>query len=774
MPGMVQRYYTVIVLLLLCTVTGYAQQQANNTEKELLHQLATTKADSGRVKHLLEIGNYYVNKPGEEAVDMNKALNYSQQAVDLAHRIGFTKGEGGAYALTAQIYREKGDRKTGKAFAEKALTYFKKPIIASPEAAAAWMELSQYYSIDSDTELAEKVKLYKNAVEILKVTAPNTIQLADAMKFMGDLYGLQAAYPLALTLLKDALDIYHAHHKTNLQDIFSLLGQMSLQIGQLKEGLNYQLQAVRLAEQTKDSTGTAMVLYNRLGFIYNSLNKLPESALSYEKSLQIAKRNHDTSAIMVLHSNLAWAYIRMHQERKGINIIKNALNTYPVRDTGAYVHMLTTIMEAHTFLKEYNESEYYYYRILPNFKHTSAVEPYITNFHYAALNLFIAKHDLPKLAPHIAGLNEISHKTTDLRILGAIQRYLFLADSANGNYVQAIQHYQRYKRLYDSIDDRNHDKQIAQMELQFQTEKKDLDIANQAKDIQLLQQQNDLQKRALRSEAISRSLLIAGLILVILLLALGYSRYRLKQQANKQLKEKQTAINLQNDSLKQLVDEREWLLREIHHRVKNNLQIVISLLNSQSVYLEDNVALSVIRESQHRMNSISLIHQKLYQGDNLSGIDMHDYIYELALYLQDSFDTRGRIAFLLDVDRIVLDVSQAVPLGLILNEAITNAIKYAFRDHEEPKILIALKQSGDHALNMTVRDNGVGLPDDFDINTCASLGINLMQGLTRQLGGKLQMVNEKGLHVQIILQKINLLSTQDNIITSEQISPASP
>lgn len=305
------------------------------------------------------------------------------------------------------------------------------------------------------------------------------------------------------------------------------------------------------------------------------------------------------------------------------------------------------------------------------------------------------------------------------------------------------------------------------MELQFQTEKKDLDIANKAKDIQSLQQKNELQQRTLRSEAISRSLLIAALILVILLLAVGYSRYRLKQQANKQLEEKQTAINLQNESLKQLVNEREWLLKEIHHRVKNNLQIVISLLNSQSVYLEDNAALSVIKESQHRMNSISLIHQKLYQGTNLSGIDMRDYIYELVLYLQDSFDTRGRIAFLPDVDRIVLDVSQAVPLGLILNEAITNAIKYAFTDQEEPKIFISLKQSDDHTLMMTVRDNGKGLPGDFDINTCTSLGVNLMQGLAKQLGGKLEMRNDKGVHMHIFLQKINLLSTRDNGTTNE-------
>jgi two-component sensor histidine kinase len=258
--------------------------------------------------------------------------------------------------------------------------------------------------------------------------------------------------------------------------------------------------------------------------------------------------------------------------------------------------------------------------------------------------------------------------------------------------------------------------------------------------------------------------LFAGIALLGLILLLGYSRYRLKQQANRQLEEKQTAINLQNDSLKQLVNEREWLLKEIHHRVKNNLQIVISLLNSQSLYLKDNAALNVIRESQHRMNSISLIHQKLYQGDNLSGIDMRDYIFELAIYLQDSFDTRGKIAFLMDIERLILDVSQAVPLGLILNEAITNAIKYAFKEQlEDAKISISFRQREQQGLLLSISDNGAGLPPDFDLGNSLSLGMNLMLGLSRQLGGKMELKNEEGLHIQIIVQKIHLLGVKEPV-----------
>ena len=127
-----------------------------------------------------------------------------------------------------------------------------------------------------------------------------------------------------------------------------------------------------------------------------------------------------------------------------------------------------------------------------------------------------------------------------------------------------------------------------------------------------------------------------------------------------------------------LLKDKEWLIKEVHHRVKNNLQMVISLLNSQSIYLNDEAAVVAIQESQRRMHAMSLIHQKLYQSENVGVIDMRAYINEFISYLKDIFETGSSIRFEQDVDPIKLDVGQAVPVGLILNEVITNSIKYAF------------------------------------------------------------------------------------------------
>ena len=244
------------------------------------------------------------------------------------------------------------------------------------------------------------------------------------------------------------------------------------------------------------------------------------------------------------------------------------------------------------------------------------------------------------------------------------------------------------------------------------------------------------------------------------LLFLSNSRYRIKKRNNLQLEAQQTIINNKNKVLNKLVDdkdgllkEKEWLLKEIHHRVKNNLQIVISLLNSQSAYLNDAEALEALRGSQHRMQSISLIHQKLYQSENLAYIDMKEYICDLIEFLKQSFDIRKNIEINTEVNLIELDVSQAVPLGLILNEAITNAIKYAFTGLDYGQIIINFFENETGLLTLTIQDNGKGLPQDFDIMNCGSLGMNLIRGLSKQLNGKLLIDSSNGLKLQVTIVK---------------------
>ncbi len=217
-----------------------------------------------------------------------------------------------------------------------------------------------------------------------------------------------------------------------------------------------------------------------------------------------------------------------------------------------------------------------------------------------------------------------------------------------------------------------------------------------------------------------RNVTAGGIILLVVIVALLYNRYRFKNKINRTITER-------NSSLNQLLVEKEWLLKEIHHRVKNNLQIIISLLDSQSMYLKDSSALSAIRDSQSRVYCMSLIHKKLYQSDNIATINIMRYIEELVDYLSNAFGVQHSIRFGLDIAEVQLSASQSIPIGLILNEAITNSIKYAFPEGS-PENTISIQLSVvDSRCRLVIRDNGIGLPAGFNEENIKSLGISLMR-----------------------------------------------
>ncbi|HEY4108518.1 sensor histidine kinase [Puia sp.] len=198
---------------------------------------------------------------------------------------------------------------------------------------------------------------------------------------------------------------------------------------------------------------------------------------------------------------------------------------------------------------------------------------------------------------------------------------------------------------------------------------------------------------------------------------------------------------------RQLLAEKEWLVKELHHRVKNNLQIVMSLLNTQSHYLDNEKAQAAIGQSRNRMYALSLIHQRLYQSDNLERIEMKRYVPDLVQHLRDSFPVQRRVAFHLDIDPHPLDVAVAIPIGLILNEAITNALQYAFPDKHAGSIRIGLWQP--HGILLEIADDGIGLGPDFDIRRRHTMGLQLIETLVQQLEGTVLVTGEKGVRISI-------------------------
>jgi len=207
------------------------------------------------------------------------------------------------------------------------------------------------------------------------------------------------------------------------------------------------------------------------------------------------------------------------------------------------------------------------------------------------------------------------------------------------------------------------------------------------------------------------------------------------------------------EKLLKSLEEKELLLREIHHRVKNNLQVVSSLLNLQSSYIKDPQIVSTLKDSQGRVMSMSMIHEKLYRSENLSDIDVRGYIEGLVRSIMFSYqkpDQRVEVRF--DLDDVKLNIDTIMPLGLIVNELVTNAFKYAF-PNGDGELLVSLKKRGDRFV-LRVADNGVGLPPDFSLDNLRSLGMLLVRNLTGQLDGTLEYTSGSGTEFQIEFSEI--------------------
>jgi len=205
-----------------------------------------------------------------------------------------------------------------------------------------------------------------------------------------------------------------------------------------------------------------------------------------------------------------------------------------------------------------------------------------------------------------------------------------------------------------------------------------------------------------------------------------------------------------NEKITKSLEEKEVLLREIHHRVKNNMQIITSLLNLQSQNIEDKKYKDIFIDSQNRIQAMALIHEKLYQSESIAQINFKDYIEEIVSNIFESYSIKSNIKIDINIENIPIKIDYAVPCGLIINELVTNSLKYAFPDGRQGKIQISLKSNDNNMVQLSISDDGIGIVKDMDIRNTKSLGLHLVTALAEsQLHGQVILNREKGTEFQI-------------------------
>jgi two-component sensor histidine kinase len=202
------------------------------------------------------------------------------------------------------------------------------------------------------------------------------------------------------------------------------------------------------------------------------------------------------------------------------------------------------------------------------------------------------------------------------------------------------------------------------------------------------------------------------------------------------------------------LQEKELLLREIHHRVKNNLQIISSLLNLQIPYIKDDESIEFFKESQNRVKSISMVHEKLYQSKNIDKIEFGEYISNIVTNLFQTYDVnQDIIEYSSSLDNIKLNIETSIPCGLIITELVTNSIKHAFLDGKKGKIWVEL-QSKNEKFTLIIKDNGVGFPEDLDFKNTESLGLQLVDLLVDQVDGTIELNRKNGTEFKIEFEEL--------------------
>ncbi|HFA50330.1 MAG TPA: hypothetical protein ENJ95_15060 [Bacteroidetes bacterium] len=471
-------------------------------------------------------------------------------------------------------------------------------------------------------------------------------------------------------------------------------------LGEYEKATEYAFKTLEINEEHKYTKGIALA-YGKIGSLFYWLEKWDDALAYTQKSYDLAKRENLLSELAYAAQLLAdlWAELGEYEkalafQSEGLALSRQLGRKYSISNS---LNSRGNILMS---LKRYPEALADFEEYLKMSRNLGADR--MENI--ALQNIGIANNLLgnyQKALPY--HLNALSYiKATDLHYLESVCYEQLAASYAGmGRFDSAFFYQKLNMEISDSLLNAENTERVSELQTKYETAQKEAKITLQ---------QGQLARQ--------RSRLLAIVAFLAIALLAGALLFRLTRQLRKRNEEK------------------EFLIKEIHHRVKNNLQVLSSLLHLQSRHIKDENALDAVREGQTRVEAMSLIHQKLYMGDKLAAVEMQDYLHNLGDTLLDTFGLDdGRIKIIYEVQPMHLDVDTAIPLGLIINELVTNSLKYAFPNGRKGSIEIALWKNKPGRLCLKIADDGVGKDAAPELKNSTSFGTNLVNILSKKLKG---------------------------------------
>jgi len=588
-------------------------------------------------------------------------------------------------------------------------------------------------------ELAKKIyrrdpvmcEAYIDSAKMYRQFTKHPESQASIKYTMGNLLKMKKDDHAAIKLLREALiDFEDLSNEYMIGQTYFSIGSAEINLGELEDANESFIESFKIAEARNDTTALGVSL-NALGVVNRKVGNLDKAKEYYTQALDIFKKIEKTDGVSSCLLNLAIIEKQQKRYDEALALFQEALIVAQSDDKineGMFAYIYGNMSSMYHTQDKIQEAIKYGEKAL-KIREKSSDNLELSNSYvglganYQEIGKFEKAESYLKKAEQFAEGNR--------EILYIIKKTYSDIEWQRKNYRQAYLYLNESKDLRDSIYNLEKTKQMDRLNTEFETERKEAEIT-----------QLELEDKLNETQIKQQRILLGGT--GIGLASLSFFLFRLFGQNKK--------INSQNSVISKSLDEKELLLKEIHHRVKNNLQVISSLLGIQSRGIKDQLAKDAIKESRSRVHSMSLIHQDLYKQDNLSGIQVQAYLNKLCHDLFNTYDiSQGRISLVTDIDDIKLDVDSVIPIGLIVNELITNSLKYAFPDDQTGEIKVALNLK-EKILNLVVSDNGVGLvEEDLKVKT-DSFGHKLIRAFKQKLNADVHIVSEKGTRITVAIK----------------------
>ncbi|WP_370090125.1 tetratricopeptide repeat protein [Ekhidna sp.] len=536
-------------------------------------------------------------------------------------------------------------------------------------------------------------------------------RIAESFNQKALAYDFKGATDTALIWYQKAFDQYASiSDSSGMADIFLNMGVCYHYGSQNDSALAYYMKAASLKEQI-GSIKNLGYIYNNVGMIFRLQSNYKRSIEYYKKSLKTKREAGDVPGIITTLGNLGIAYQGLKAYDSAGYFMEEGLELAKKLDDQTYAYRIYgNLGTNYYYLGDYQNALDYQTKAL-DWLYDNGEERDILFNEIALAKTLVKMKAYEAAKDHLGTGLDIAKRLEMLEAMSNIYMVLSETYEQQGDSDKALFNYKLYDSISNVLFDQTKASVIEELEQKYQAELREEEI-----------NRLELEKKASYNQ---RNILLLIAILILMIALFLFVLFRGKRKANQLIKKS--------------LEEKEMLLKEIHHRVKNNLQIISSLLSLQSRFITDSEAKAAVAEGQHRVKSMALIHQKLYQHENLLGIDIQDYITNLTQSLISSYTASDRISLSLNITPVKLDVDTVIPLGLILNEVITNCIKHAFPSGDGTiSIVVGLSNT----LDVTVKDDGVGLKEGALQNE--SFGMRMIDSLSKKLDATTSFTNDDG------------------------------